>query len=217
MEYRQPVVGRPAAPLPYRATHPLQEGEVAEGCEGGPSDGQQQQPGEQQEEPQYVTPLPTDDLFDGVDAELMKDAERFGMLRGGTAARRALNDGREYCGGVRVCDDDEDDEDRDDDGPDDDDIRDDDDDLDADAANALDNEDGDEENEDEEDDDDDDDVDDDDDEENEGDDDDDDDNGEEIVLDADRNCYDDEDDNAYDENNATAVQSNGAVPSYHWK
>lgn len=206
LEYRQPVVGRPAAPLPYRVTHPLQASDDGspDGCrpagDGGVSESQQHQ-GEQQEEPQYVTPLPADDPFEGVDAELLKDAERFGRFRG--SEMMLVDDGHVYCD-----DDDDDDAEEDDGGGDgdgndeDEDGDDDDDDDDAEAANALDGEDADDDDgggqnvEEEEDDD---------------------RNGEEIVLEADTNQFDDdEEDNAYDESNA-ALRINGAVSSYNWK
>lgn len=204
MEYKQPVIGRPAAPLPYRATHPLQDGPEGSNPagEGGMAmpDGQLQQ-GEQQEEPQYVTPLPADDLFEGVDAELMKDAERFGRLRAGSEVT-LVGDGRNYC------DDDGDDDDDDGNGDGDgdrDEDDDDDDDNDVNRVNALRGDDVDDDVDDDDDDD-----------EQNVEEEEDDNNGEEIVLEADTHQFDDEEDNAYDENNV-AIRSNGAVPSYHWK
>lgn len=192
------MIGRPAAPLPYRTTHPLQDGLDGEGRVVMP-DGQLQQ-SEQQEEPQYVTPLPADDLFEGVDAELMKDAERFGRLRAGSEVM-LVGDGRNYCDDDVEDDDDDGNGDGDGDGDEDND----DDDY-AHATNALRNGDVD------------DDVDDDDDDEDEQnvEEEEDDNNGEEIVLEADTNQFDDEEENAYDDNNV-AIRSNGAVPSYHWK
>lgn len=166
-------------------------------------DGQLQQ-GEQQEEPQYVTPLPADDMFEGIDAELMKDAERFGRLRAGSEVM-LVGDGRNYCDDD--CDDDDDDDgngDKDGNGNE---VDDDDDDGDSDVnrANILRSDDVD------------DDVDDDDDEDDQNvEEEEDDNNGEEIVLEADTHQFDDEEDNAYDENNV-AIRSNGAVPSYQWK
>lgn len=192
------MIGRPAAPLPYRATHPLDENAPPDGVLRAvdvvnSSDAiNEPQQYKSQEEPQYVTPLPADDFFEGVDAELMKDAERFGRFRRSNEMA-PLDDMRDYC---------DDDDDNDDDGDDDDESVADEEDEDEDAMNVA-------EAEDEADDDDDDDND----EQNVEEEEDDDGNGAEIVLDADNNRFDEDDDDAYGDN----ARSNGPVSSYHWK
>ncbi|KAE9536924.1 hypothetical protein AGLY_006731, partial [Aphis glycines] len=196
LDYTPPVIGRPAAPLPYRATHPLDENAPPDGVlravDVVNSSGaiNEPQPYKSQEEPQYVTPLPADDFFEGVDAELMKDAERFGRFRRSNEMA-PLDDMRDYC------DDDDDDDDNDDDSVGDEE------DEDEDAINVAE---ADAEDEAEDDDDDD------NDEQNVEEEEDDDANGAEIVLDADNNRFDEDDDDAYGDN----ARSNGPVSSYHW-
>lgn len=195
MEFKQPVIGRPPAPLPYRTTQPdgdqLNDSITSDNTrfEGGAIGnintangvvgGNVILGGEQQEEPQYVTPLPADDLFEGVDAELLKDAERFGRR---DSEPMLIDDGRHY-----IEDDDDAEEDED-------------------VARAFG---GDEDPKDDE-------------EEGEEEEDFDDDNGEEIVLEADRKQSDPEEDEeanqlAGAQANALMVNSNGIVPSYNWK
>ncbi|XP_050527207.1 tyrosine-protein kinase receptor-like [Daktulosphaira vitifoliae] len=192
LEFKQPVIGRPPAPLPYRTSQP--DGDLLNdpiSSDNSRFEGDANRninitngaigsvilEGEQQEEPQYVTPLPADDLFEGVDAELMKDAERFGRR---DSEPMLIDDGRNY-----IEDDDDDEEDEN-------------------VARAFG---GDEDPKD--------------DEEEEGEEEeDDDDNGEEIVLEADRKQSDPEEDEeknqlAGAQANALMVNSNG-IPSYNW-
>lgn len=181
------MIGRPAAQLPYRATHPLDDNAPPDGvlrahdCLAESGGSHQLPQNEHQEEPQYVTPLPADDMFEGVDAEIMRDAERFGRFRGSNEMAPLDDDNVENDSGG------------DEEGEYDDD----------DAANIG-------EVDDEVDDDD---GDDDDDEQNVEEEEDDDANGAEIVLDADNNRFDEDDDDAYGDN----ARSNGPVTSYHWK
>ncbi|XP_015373780.1 PREDICTED: melanoma receptor tyrosine-protein kinase-like isoform X2 [Diuraphis noxia] len=190
LDFKPPVIGRPAAQLPYRATHPLDDNAPPDGvlrahdCVAGSGSIHQLPQNEHQEEPQYVTPLPADDMFEGVDAEIMRDAERFGRFRGSNEMAPLDDDNNDNESGS-----DEEDEYEDDD-----------------AANIG--------EVDDEVDDGDDDDDDDDDEQNVEEEEDDDANGAEIVLDADNNRFDEDDDDAYGDNNA---RSNGPVTSYHWK
>ncbi|XP_025192296.1 ALK tyrosine kinase receptor-like isoform X2 [Melanaphis sacchari] len=198
VDFIPPAIGRPAAPLPYRATHPLDKDAPPDGvlrahdvvltgpCIDPPRNH------EHQEEPQYVTPLPADDFFEGVDAELMRDAERFGrfqnrmeMSPSGDISDFSDEDEEENGDIDSVGDEEDEDED------------------------AVINPDIDDEADDDDDDDDDN-----DDEQNVEEEEDDDANGAEIVLDADRNRFDEDDDDAYGDINA---RSNGPVSSYHWK
>lgn len=214
LEYRQPAVGRPAAPLPFRATHPLEEGSAdgstepvrrrAVGDDGKPQ--QQRRDGERADEPDYVTPLPADDMFGDVETELMRERERFGVLRGSEEV--LVDDGRFYSDGDDDDEDDDEDEDEDDEDGNPNRSR-------ASAKGRGDDDDEDDEEDDDEDED----------EDEDGDEEDDDDgvgrnaqNGgaKEIALEADASRYGDEADNVYDQDNA-ALERNGAVPSYQWK
>jgi len=118
IDFKPPLIGRPAAQLPYRATHPLDDNIPSDGvlrahdCVADSGGMHQQLQNEHQEEPQYVTPLPADDMFEGVDAEMMRDVERFGRFRGSNEMAPLDDDGDDdgnESGG------DEEDEDEDDD------------------------------------------------------------------------------------------------------
>ncbi|XP_050426861.1 tyrosine-protein kinase receptor-like [Adelges cooleyi] len=193
INFKQPVVGRQKAPLPYRAIHP--EPDEASGSLNG-AELRAEIMGGDGEEHQYITPLPADDLFDEENAGLMRNAERFGRRY---SDPMLVDDGHNF-----IEDDDDDDED---------------DDRDGDAEGVGEEDDGacafggeghkDDDDEMEESD-----V------EEEEEDDDEDDNAEEIFLEADRRRLDKEPNdylgaqapNTYPK----TVISNGAVPSYNW-